>query len=143
MHERMAGSDSGNAAYAWLFHLNALLELRRFDAFRAAAPRAAAILRKNGLPLITDLYAVLLAEEGRAQDAARMLGHVRSAYRAAGMGVERTSAQNLARAERLARTQLDEHVFEACVAEGERFDDAAADRLALEAAPAVVPLKVS
>ncbi len=135
--ERMAGSDSGNAAYAWLFHLGALLKLRRFDEFRAAAPRAASVLRKNGLPLITDLYAVMLAEEGRAHDAARMMGHVRAAYRAAGMGVERTSAANLARAERLARAQLDPRVFEACLAEGAGFDDTAADRLALGAASTI------
>ena len=133
----MAGSDSGNAAYAWLFHLGALLKLRRFDEFRAAAPRAASVLRKNGLPLITDLYAVMLAEEGRAHDAARMMGHVRAAYRAAGMGVERTSAANLARAERLARAQLDPRVFEACLAEGAGFDDTAADRLALGAASTI------
>ncbi len=136
--ERMAGSDSGNAAYAWLFHLSALLKLRRFDEFRAVAPRAASVLRMNGLPLITDLYAVMLAEEGRAHDAARMMGHVRAAYRAAGMSVERSSADNLARAERLARAQLDERVFEACLAEGASFDDTAADRLALGAATAVV-----
>lgn len=62
--ERLAGSDSGNAAHAWHGHLGSLLALRRFDAFRAAAPRAASILRKLGLPLITDQYALVLAEQG-------------------------------------------------------------------------------
>ena len=60
-----------------------------------------------------------------------MIGHARSAYQACGMAIEAKPLGNLARAERLARTSLDEITFTECVAEGRRLDDAAADRLAL------------
>jgi non-specific serine/threonine protein kinase len=129
--ERLRDSDSGNAAYAWHGHVGALLALGRFDEFRAAARSAAGILRKNGLPLLTDQYAVLLAEEGRADDAARMIGHARNAYRACGMAIERRQRANLDHAERIARATLDEPFFDRRVEEGSRLDDAAADRLVL------------
>ncbi len=129
--ERLDGSDSGNAAWAWHGHLGSLMALRRFNEFRAAAPRAARVLRKHGLPLITDQYALLLAEQGRAHDAARMIGHARSTYDAAGVAIEETPFCNLERAERLARASLDEATFTSRVAEGRLLDDAAADRLAL------------
>jgi hypothetical protein len=129
--ERLDGSDSGNAAWAWHGHLGSLLALRRFDEFRAAAPRGASVLRKHGLPLLTDQYAVLLAEQGRAHDAARMIGHSRSAYQAAGMAIEEMPLRNLERAERLARAGLDEAIFARRVAEGRLLDDATADALAL------------
>jgi hypothetical protein len=129
--ERLADSDSGNAAYAWYGHLGALLALRRFEEFRAAAVHARGVLRRNSLPLITDQYAVLLAEQGRARDAARMIGHARRAYEACGMALEQTQRDNLERAERLARASLDELAFTECLADGRRLDDAGADRLAL------------
>jgi len=129
--ERLAGSDSGNAAWAWHGHLGSLLALGRFEEFRFAAPRAASVLRKHGLPLITDQYAVLLAEQGRAHDAARMIGHARSAYQACGMAIEAAHLGNLERAERLARASLDDAIFTRRVAEGRLLDDAAADRLVL------------
>jgi len=129
--ERLDGSDSGNAAYAWHGHLGSLLALGHFDEFRAAAPRGASVLRKHGLPLVTDQYAVLLAKQGRAHDAARMIGHARSAYQAAGMAVEEMPLRNLERAERVARASLDEATFTRRVAEGRLLDEAAVDRLAL------------
>ena len=128
---RMAGSDSGNAAYAWLGHLSALVSLRRFAAFRAAAPRAASIMRKNGVPQITPLYAMVLAEEGRAHDAVRMIGYARRAFELCGMALDRTPQGKLDAAGRIARTRLDQATFDALVAQGRLLDDAAADRLAL------------
>jgi hypothetical protein len=64
-------------------------------------------------------------------DAARMIGHARSAYQACGMAIEGSTLRNLERAERLARSSLDDTTFTVRVAEGRRLDDAAADRLAL------------
>ncbi len=133
--ERMAGSDSINAAYAWNGYLGSLVELKRFDEFRTAAPRATRVMRKHGLlPVLADNYALLLAQEGRADDAARMIGHARSAYKAAGMAVEHGTVHNLERAERIARASLDEATFTERVAEGRILDDAAADRLVLGSA---------
>ena len=77
--------DSRNAAYAWnglSRHAAGPWAFRRVPRCRAAR-RAG--MRKHGLPLLTDHYAVLLAEEGRAHDAARMIGHAHSAYQACGM----------------------------------------------------------
>jgi hypothetical protein len=129
--ERLAGSDSINAAYAWNGHLGSLLALGQFDEFRAFAPRAARVFRKYGLPVLPDQYAVLLAEQGRTHDAARMIGHARSAWKAAGMLLEEGTLNNLDCAERVVRASLDEATFNRHVAEGRLLDDAAADRLAL------------
>ena len=135
--ERLAGSDSGNEAYAWHGHLGSLLELRRFDEFRTAARLGAGVLRKNGLPMLTSQYAALLAHEGHADDAARMIGHARSAYQACGMAIEGPTLHNLEHAERVARASLDETTFAVRLAEGRGLDDAAADRLALDTPPAL------
>jgi len=129
--ERLGNSDSINAAYAWNGYLGSLLALGRHDEFRAAAPRAARVLRKFGLPVLTDQYAVLVAQEGRAHDAARLIGHARSAFKATGMAMEEATRNNLDRAERIVRASLDETTFDKCVAEGRLFDNATADRIAL------------
>ena len=79
--------------------------LGRFDEFRAAAPRAAprhcasTALPRSHRPV----RACCWREQGRAHDAARMIGHARSAYQACGMAIETGTLRNLERAERMAR----------------------------------------
>jgi predicted ATPase/DNA-binding winged helix-turn-helix (wHTH) protein len=128
---RVADKSSRNAAYAWNCLLGTLVGLGRFDEFRAAAPRAAPVMRKYNLPQLPEHYARLLAMEGRAHDAARVIGYVHSTYQASGKKLEPITLRNLERAERMARETLDEATFAKCVAEGSYLDDAGADRLVL------------
>jgi predicted ATPase len=129
--DRLVDKSSRNAAYAWNALLGILVVLGRPDEFRAAAPRAAPVMRRNNLCTVTEHYARILALEGRAHDAARMVGHVHSAYQASGRMVEPITLRGLQRVERKVRETVDEATFAACVAEGRRLDDAAVDRLLL------------
>jgi predicted ATPase len=131
--DRLVDKSSRNAAYAWNALLGILVVLGRPDEFRAAAPRAAPVMRKNNLSTLTEHYAGMLALEGRAHDAARMVGHVHSAYQASGRMIEPITLRGLQRVERKVRETLDEGTFAACVAEGRHLDDTAVDRLLLGA----------
>ena len=129
--DRLADKNSRNAAYAWNAYLGTLLPLGRYDEFRAAALQAVPVIRKNSVTSIPEHYAKLLALEGRAHDAARMIGYAHSAHQAWGRKPEAITLRNLGRVERIARETLDETTFNRRVAEGRLLDDAAADRLAL------------
>lgn len=130
--DRMADANSRNAAYAWNAVLGILVALERPAEFRVAAPRAAPVLRKNGLPTLTEHFARVLAMEGRARDAARMIGHVHGTHQASGRMLDPITLRTLERVERAVRETLDDATFDACVAEGRRLDDAAVDRLLLD-----------
>lgn len=131
--DRLADKSSRNAAYVWNGLLGTLLALERCDEFRAAAPRAAPVMRKNNVSTLPEHYARLLMLEGRAHDAARMVGHAHSAHQASGRVLEPISVRSLERIECVVRETLDDATFAACVAEGQRLGDAAADRLVLGA----------
>lgn len=129
--DRLADKSARNATYAWNCMLAILIGLGRYDEFRVAARRAAPVLRKNNLPSLPEHYGQLLGLEGRAHDAARMIGHTYTAYAASGMKFEGTTVRNIERIERMARKTLDEATFAECVAEGRQLSEADADRLAL------------
>jgi len=139
--DRLADKSSRNAAYAWNCMLATLLGLGRYDEFRAAVPRAAPVMRKNNLPTLPEHYGRLLGLEGRAHDAARMIGYTHTTYQASGMKFEPPTLRNFERIERMVRETLDEATFAECVAEGRYLDDAAADRLVLS--PREVPVSSS
>ncbi len=131
---RLGDSDTGNAAYAWIGLLVSLQTLGRFDAFRAALPGAARVLRLHGLPLLGPQCALVLAAERRSVDALRVLGHARARLAAHGMTMTDEEEAALDAFERLARAERGDAAVDLCLAEGSSLDEAAVDALMLGAA---------
>jgi tetratricopeptide (TPR) repeat protein len=130
--DRLSDQGSRNAAYGWNALLGTLLNLGRYDEFRVDVLRAAPAMRRNNMSaVLAENYARLLTYEGRADDAARMIGHIQNTHRASGRILEAITQRSLEFFERKARETLDEATFAARVAEGGDLDDEAADRLVL------------
>jgi hypothetical protein len=126
---RMGHQESLNVAYAWLGRLGALVSLERWNEVHGDVPQAGAVLRRFGLPLLSNLLAAVAAEEGRPRTAALLIGHAHRSYEAAERAMDSECLQQLADAEAAARAALGNALFEHLVERGTALDGEAAEQV--------------
>jgi tetratricopeptide (TPR) repeat protein len=127
--QRIGAVDSGNAAYGWINHVDLLVVAGRLAEALESAPRALELARRFDIPLLNDALALLVAKQGRARTAARLIGHALQAYAARSVPVGGNMGVRVDSTLELARRTLDAATVERLVEEGRRLDDAAAERL--------------
>lgn len=126
---RIGREDTINAAYAWRYHVIALLECDRHAEARAALPQLQAVHRRCGIALPREPQVVLLALDGRLADALRLGAHAGSRHG----GLEAFPALTIALAQ--ARAALGPVQTAQLEAEGATLDDAAACQLFDDSVP--------
>lgn len=127
--DRIGSQETLNVAYAWLGRMTGLVSLQRWNELGAETPRALAVLRRFGLPQLSNLMAWASVSQGRPRAAALLIGYTHQAYAAAGRGMDAECVRQLAGAEAGARAVLGAAEFERLVQEGRTFDDATAERV--------------
>jgi non-specific serine/threonine protein kinase len=136
LDQRLQGSQDGNTAYALVGLVTSLCALGHFAELRALLPRAWHVLRLHGLPLADPHCVLMLAAEGRLDDALRVLGRATARHVAAGiqMTPDENAALQALRDDACGRLGADQ--AERAIAEGAAMADDAIDALVLSPAPA-------
>lgn len=118
--------DTTNNAYVLALRTAALQRLRRHAEVRSGARALWAQLRRYRLPHLACEWSVMLANEARHADAARIIGFLHAAIEWAGEGLALSPHETFAEAEVLCRAALGDAAWDAALAQGRLFDDEAA-----------------
>jgi hypothetical protein len=130
---RLRGTrETANLAYTAAHLLDALLATRRLGEARSCAAEAWDASRAMNLPIAADPVALLAALEGRARNAAGLLGYARALYARTKFHMPDVTVTYLAQVDAIVRARLDAAECDALVAQGAQWSDEEAQRAAFE-----------
>lgn len=122
------GPISGNLPWVFSGLLEALAAVGRLAEAEALLPRVKASCGPQALPVVLPAIALVFACQGRFEDAAHLLGHVREDAEKRGLTLESDEERTLARLQALSVAALAPERMVALVDEGRRWDDKAVER---------------
>ncbi len=134
LEEIEAGADPGIAVHVGVAALRILFDLGRFEAAFSRAPTVLAQARQQGLPSALGVVTLGVAQAGRLQPAALLVGLARRVCERRGIGDESPFGRDLRQAETLVRQGLPPAMMDSLLEQSARLDEAEAERLLVHAA---------
>lgn len=122
------GPVSGNLPWVFSGLLEGLAVVGRLAEAEALLPRVKASCGSQALPVVLPAIALVFTCQGRFEDAAHLLGHVREDAERRGLTLESDEERTLARLQALSVAALAPERMAALVDEGRRWDDKAVEQ---------------